>query len=207
MYKMRLFVTKIHNIIFDIQNWKFMMESTIWLALHARIECINKFTFPGHTRWSQSGKSTCKSQYSNFFGRWTHQQFPDIFSDSKIAKSLSSQRTQTTFVINGAIAPIYQGALIENRRSNPFCSNWWLIWDWSWEDQSSCCVYFNTDIGMVHTQFLDMCMCSVATAKGIISKVKSVLINHEYIMDKLCRSCCRQDIYEYGCRNSIKNSV
>ena len=46
--------------------------------------------------------------------------FRDIFSDSEIAKNFSSRRMKTARIINGAIAPMYQQALVECMRSDPF---------------------------------------------------------------------------------------
>lgn len=46
--------------------------------------------------------------------------FRDIFSDSEIAKNFSSRWTKTACIINGAIAPVYQQALVERMKSDPF---------------------------------------------------------------------------------------
>ena len=47
---------------------------------------------------------------------------------------------------------------------------------------------FNVEYGMVHTQFLDMCMSSQSTAEGIFTKMQEALKKHEISMAELCRS-------------------
>ena len=46
--------------------------------------------------------------------------FPDIFLDSKIAKGFASARTKTTYVLNMALRPHFEAALVSQMQEEPF---------------------------------------------------------------------------------------
>ena len=81
-----------------------------------------------------------------------------------------------TACINGAIAPSYQQVLVEAMRNGPYSM---AIGDNGVEKMNPLTVrVINADSGMVHTQFLDMCL-SLSTAEGIFSKMQDALDKYE----------------------------
>ena len=99
--------------------------------------------------------------------------FQDIFSDSEIAQRFSSKRTKTACIINGS-------GITAVMRSAPFS----VAIDWSIdsvvEKMNPLTVrIFNECNGSMHTQFLDMCMTSQATAEGILSMMDKALEKHQ----------------------------
>ena len=101
--------------------------------------------------------------------------FKDIFPDSDIATSYASRRTKTTCIINGAIAPSYQRALVDHMKVNPFSVSVDGSSDNGLEKMNPLTVCVITKSGIVHTEFLDMCMSSDSTAEGIFSKMQHEL--------------------------------
>ncbi len=105
--------------------------------------------------------------------------FRDVFSDSEIAKNFSSKRTKTACMINGAIAPFFQQALVECMKSNSFAVAIDGSSDSGIEKMNPLTVrIFDINRGVVCTQFLDMCMSSSSTAEGIFAKMQEVLSTH-----------------------------
>jgi hypothetical protein len=90
--------------------------------------------------------------------------FSDIFTDSEIAKAYSSAKTKTTCILNGALAPHFKSALVEQMKTAPFSiaidgSNDTGSNDTGIQKMNSLTVRFIDDrIGMVTTQLLDMCL-------------------------------------------------
>ena len=98
--------------------------------------------------------------------------FQDIFSDSEIAKNFSSRRMKATCIVNGAIAPSYQQVLVSMMKTAPFSVAIDGSSDNGVEKMNPLTVrVFNVHSGMVHTQFLDMCMSSQSTAEGVFQKM------------------------------------
>ena len=85
--------------------------------------------------------------------------FKDIFPDSEIAKNYASARTKTTCVINSALAPHFQAALVADMKSSPFAiaidgSN-----DSGIEKMNPMTVrLFDIAASRITTQLLDMCL-------------------------------------------------
>ena len=76
-------------------------------------------------------------------------------------------RMKTACVINGAIAPSYQQALVEAMKNGSYSVAIDGSSDSVVEKMNPLTVWIiNADSGKVHTQFLDMCL-SLSTAEGI----------------------------------------
>ena len=87
----------------------------------------------------------------------------NIFPDSTIhvAQGYASARTKTTCVLNGSLAPHFKSGLVTAMSWEPFS----IIVDGSndtgLEKMNSMTVrLFDTDLGIVTTQLLDMCLTS-----------------------------------------------
>ena len=106
--------------------------------------------------------------------------FQDIFSESEIAQRFSSRRNKTACIINGPVAPSYQESLVAVMRSAPFSVAIDGSSDSGVEKMNPLTVrIFNECNGSVHTQFLDMCMTSQATAEGIFPMMDKALEKHQ----------------------------
>ena len=93
--------------------------------------------------------------------------FSDIFPDSDIAKSYASLRTKTTCIVNGAIAPSYQQALVERMRVKPFSIAIDGSSDNCLKKMNPLIVRVISDSGVIHTELLDICMSSNSTAGNL----------------------------------------
>ena len=133
--------------------------------------------------------------------------FSDIFPDSDIAKSYASRRTKTTCIVNGAIAPSYQQALVEYMREKPFSIAIDGSSDSSLEKMNPLTVRILTDSGMVHTELLDMCMSSDSTAEGIFSKMQDAFNKHKISWMNCVGLSVDNTSVNIGKRNSIKTRV
>lgn len=134
--------------------------------------------------------------------------FQDIFSDSEIAKNFSSRRMKTACIINGAVAPSYQQSLVATMKNAPFSVAIDGSTDSGVEKMNPLTVrVFNTHSGMVHTQFLDMCMSSQSTAEGIFQKMQGALEKHEISWMNCVGIAVDNTSVNVGCRNSIKTRV
>ena len=65
----------------------------------------------------------------------------------------------------------------------------------------------DAQIGIVHTQFLDMFMSSLSTAEGIFSKMQDALSKHEITWRNCVRIAVDNTSWNIGCRNSIKTQI
>lgn len=65
----------------------------------------------------------------------------------------------------------------------------------------------NAESGMVHTQFLDMCLSSQSTAEGIFSKMQDALQKHEISWINCVGIALDNTSVNMGCRNSIKTRM
>lgn len=65
----------------------------------------------------------------------------------------------------------------------------------------------NADSGMVHTQFLDMCLSSLSTAEGIFSKMQAALDKYEIAWMNCVGIAVDNTSVNMGCRNSIKTRI
>ena len=134
--------------------------------------------------------------------------FRDIFSDSEIAKNFSSRRMKTACIINGAIAPMYQQALVACMRSDPFAiaidgSN-----DSGIEKMNPLTVrIFDITRGVTTTWFLDMCMSSSSTAAGIFAKVQQVFTTNSILWNNCVGVGVDNTSVNLGCSNSIKTRI
>ena len=134
--------------------------------------------------------------------------FQDIFSDSEIAKNFSSRRMKTACVINGAVAPSYQHSLVAIMQNGFFSVAIDGSSDNGVKKMNPLTVrVFNTQSGMVHTQFLDMCMSSQSTAEGIFQKMQSALEKHDISWMNCIGIAVDNTSVNVGCRNSIKTRV
>ena len=134
--------------------------------------------------------------------------FQDIFSDSEIAKNFSSRRMKTTCIINGAVAPSYQQSLVATMKTAPFSVAIDGSTDTGVEKMNPLTVrIFNTDSGMVHTQFLDMCMSSQSTAAGIFQKMQDAFQKHALSWMNCVGLAVDNTSVNVGCRNSIKTRL
>ena len=134
--------------------------------------------------------------------------FRDIFSDSEIAKNFSSRRIKTACIINGAITPMYQQALVECMRSDPFAIAIDGSSDSGIEKMNPLTVrIFDINHGATSTRFLDMCMSSSSTAAGIFSKVQQVFTTHSISWNNCVGVGVDNTSVNLGCRNSIKTRI
>ena len=134
--------------------------------------------------------------------------FRDAFPDSEIAKNFSSRRMKSACVINGAIAPSYQQALVEAMRNGPYSVAIDGSSDSGVEKMNPLTVrIINADSGMVHTQFLDMCLSSLSTAEGIFSKMQAALDKYEISWMNCVGIGVDNTSVNMGCRNSIKTRI
>ena len=135
--------------------------------------------------------------------------FRDVFPDSKIAQNFSSRRTKTACMINGAIAPFFQRALVQSMQLSPFA----LAIDGSNDNTSTekmnplTVRLFDQECGVVRTQFLDMCLSSSASAEGIFSRMDEALSSHHIGWENCIGMGLDNTSVNMGCRNSIKTRV
>ena len=130
--------------------------------------------------------------------------FHDIFPDSDIAKNFSSRRTKTACILNGAIAPVLQQNLVNTMKTCPFTLAIDGSTDTGVEKMNPLTVrIFNAEYGMVHTQFLDMCMSSQSTAEGIFTKMEEALQKHEIPWLNCVGVGVDNTSVNMGCNNSI----
>ena len=128
--------------------------------------------------------------------------FRDVFSDSEIAKIFSSRRTKTACIVNGAVAPSYQQVLVQAMKSGPFSVAIDGSSDSGVEKMNPLTVrIINSDTGMVHTQFLDMCLSSLSTAEGIFSKMQGALDKYEISWMNCVGIAVDNTSVNMGCRN------
>ena len=133
--------------------------------------------------------------------------FRDAFPDSEIAKNFSSRRMKTACVINGALAPSYQQVLVEAMKNGPYSVTIDGSSDSGVEKMNPLTVrIINADSGMVHTQFLDMCL-SLSTAEGIFSKMQAALEKYEISWMNCVGIGVDNTSVNMGCRNSIKTRI
>ena len=66
---------------------------------------------------------------------------------------------------------------------------------------------FNTDYGIVTTQFLDMCLSSSSIAEGIFLKIKEALSKYNISWINCVGISLNNTSVNMGCRNSIKTRV
>ena len=134
--------------------------------------------------------------------------FRDIFSDSEIARRYASRQTKTACIINGAVAPYYQQQLIANMKEGPYALSIDGSTDTGVEKMNPLTArIFDSDHGVVTTQFLDMCMSSSSTAEGIFSKMQEALSKHEIPWDNCVGIGLDNTSVNMGCTNSIKTRV
>ena len=134
--------------------------------------------------------------------------FRDIFCDSEIAQRYASRQTKTACIINGAVAPYYQQQLIVKMKEGPYALSIDGSTDTGVEKMNPLTArVFDTDHGVVTTQFLDMCMSSSSTAAGIFSKMQEALSKHEIAWDNCVGIGLDNTSVNMGCTNSIKTRV
>ena len=134
--------------------------------------------------------------------------FRDIFPDSDIAKRYASRQTKTACLINGAIAPFYRQKLVTTMKSTPFSLAIDGSSDTGIEKMNPLTIRIYDDSrGIVHTQFLDMCMSSDATAEGIFSKMQEALEKHEIPWNNCVGISLDNTSVNMGCHNSIRTRV
>ena len=109
--------------------------------------------------------------------------FRDIFPDSKIAMGFAAARTKTSCIVNMALRPHFEEALVSHMRGNPFS----LAIDGSNDNglkkmNPVTVRIFDPDQGRVSTRFLDMCLTSgtgSATAASIFEAMDGALQSRE----------------------------
>ena len=100
----------------------------------------------------------------------------DIFPDSKIAKAFSSARTKTSYIVNLALRPHFEQALVTHMKTQPFA----LATDGSNDNgiqkmNPLTVRVFDLDSGCVGTRFLDMYLSPSGTAEGIFNVLNAAL--------------------------------
>lgn len=134
--------------------------------------------------------------------------FRDIFPDSDIAKRYASRQTKTACLINGAIAPFYRQKLVTTMKTTPFSLAIDGSSDTGIEKMNPLTIRtYDDSRGIVHTQFLDMCMSSNATAEGIFSKMQEALDKHEIPWNNCVGISLDNTSVNMGCHNSIRTRV
>ena len=103
---------------------------------------------------------------------------------------------------------MYQQLLIENMRNGPFS----IAVDGSnnsgIERMNPLTVkIFDTNRGVVSTQFLDMCMSSESTAAGIFAKIQGVFDTHNIMRSKYAGVGLDNTSANIDCRNSTKTRI
>ena len=133
--------------------------------------------------------------------------FSDIFPDSDIAKSYASQRIKITCIVNGAIAPSYQQALVERMTVKPFSIAIDGSSDNGLEKMNPLTVRVISDRGVIHTELLDICMSSNSTAERIFSKMQDAFMKHEVSWMNFVGLSVDNISVNVGRQNSIKTRV
>lgn len=97
--------------------------------------------------------------------------FRDIFHDSKIAKGFSAARTKTSCIMNMALRPHFESALIAQMKKDPFAIATDGSNDSGLQKMNPVTVrVFDIDRGRVCTRFLDMCL-TTGTDAGTAAKI------------------------------------
>ena len=134
--------------------------------------------------------------------------FHDIFPDSEIAKRYASRQTKTACLINRAIAPFFCQKLVTTMKTTPFSVAIDGSSDTGKEKMNPLTIRtYDDSPGIVHTQFLDMCMSSDATAEGIFSKMQEALDKHEISWNNCVGISLDNTSVNMGCHNSIRTRV
>lgn len=132
--------------------------------------------------------------------------FRSMFPDSKIASYYGSARTKTTSIINRALAPEF--AVINMVRKQPFT----LSLDGSNDQEEQKLVpltvrVFDTDLGMVTSRFLDMCLCSSGTAAAYFDKLEEVFFSKSIPWYNCVAFSVDSTSVNVGKHNSIKTRL
>ena len=123
-------------------------------------------------------------------------------------QKVSLLRTKTACIINGAIAPSYQQALVEIMKNGPFSVAVDRSSDNGVEKMNPLTVrVIDAQSDIAHTQFLDMCMSSLSTAEGSFSKMQDALSKHEITWMNCVGIAVDNTSVNIGCRNSIKTRI
>ena len=105
--------------------------------------------------------------------------FRDIFPDSKIAKGFASARTKTTCILNMALRPHYESALVQQMKDEPFSIATDGSNDNGLQKMNPVTVrLFDEASGCIRTKFLDMCLTTgtgSATAEKIFEALDGAL--------------------------------
>ena len=134
--------------------------------------------------------------------------FRDIFPDSDIAKRYASRQTITACLINGATAPFYHQKLVITMKATPFSLAIDSSTDTGIEKMNPLTIRtYDDSRKIVHTQFLDMWMSSVATAEGIFSKMQEALDKHEIPWNNCVDISLDNTSDNMGRHNSIRTRV
>lgn len=134
--------------------------------------------------------------------------FRDIFPDSKIAQNFSSKRTKSACIINGAVAPFYQQSLVQCMQTSPYALSIDGSSDNGIQKMNPLTVrFFDTNSGVVCSQFLDMCLSSSSTAERIFSRMEEALLTHHVPWDNCVAIGLDNTSVNLGCRNSIKTRL
>lgn len=134
-----------------------------------------------------------------------------FFPDSKIATKYHSASTKATCMLNLAIAPELKKSLVENMKAHPFSvcidgSN-----DTALEKMYPLAVrIYDTNVGRVVTQFLDMCTLRSATAEAVYQVMDGVLSSLLELANpwSMCTSLGVDNTsVNTGVRNSLKTRI
>ena len=111
-------------------------------------------------------------------------------------------------IINGAIAPFFQKALVEIMKKEPFSIAIDGSSDSGVEKMNPLTVHiFDDNRGLIGTQFLDMCMSSSSTAEGIFGRMHDVFSKHCIAWSNCVGIGLDNTSVNMGHRNSIKTRV
>jgi hypothetical protein len=134
--------------------------------------------------------------------------FHQMFPDSEIAKHYSSARTKTSCILNMAMKPYFQSALVSEMKTGPFTLSIGGSNDTGLEKMNPLTVkVYDVNRQRVEHKFLDMCTTSgkgCGTALGIFGKMDEVLTTHSIPWDNCVALSVDNTSVNLGVRNSLK---
>ena len=108
----------------------------------------------------------------------TSKLFSKMFPDSEIVKQFACGRTKTTAIVKDAHLLHYQARVLTNAAVSPFS----ILMDESNDKTDKSCIILvrtiDSEIGNIHTRFLDMPIVNIGIASNLFSAVKASLVKY-----------------------------